>query len=152
VPAAGGPEGDVRITGQQRPARRAAAPADGPVVAAALVAGAGGHAEGLRGAPNWRIRSRRDDGLKAGFGSEEFSIQRVAAQRAFGEFGERDDKQPAGQIPAEFCQDGRGIQRRPRLGGVVEQGKLDRRPVAPLCDAGVDAGRKLLEEAARLGR
>ena len=101
-------------------------------------------------APERSVRFGRDHRLLVRLAEQEFAIERPVSKDPPGQFGHDDHREPAGEVPAELALDGQAVDRRPRLGAVAEQVKLDRQPIAAVRDPGVDARRVRVQERSGL--
>src|SRR5262249_36559714 len=81
----------------------------------------------------------RQDALVVGLGLEKGLIERPLADGALYQFRDGEDGKATRQIPAELAGNHQTVERRPRLGPVVEEVKLDRRVVAARLDHRIDA-------------
>ena len=159
IPARDGLDGDVRIARQEGSAGAAMPACHDPVVAARAFRIAGGLADIFaRPARQFLpriaaqlllqrcIRFGWNDGLVVRFAQQKLAVERTVPQHALRQLRHDDDRKASREIPAEFVFDGQRIQRRPRLGAIVQQVELDRQAFAALLDPGIDARRERIPE------
>src|SRR5262245_30594364 len=107
VPAGNRFEGDVRVAGKQRFRRRRALASEDPIVAAdGAIAIVDGVPDGLRFVRSLAVKARfiftrTQYGLAIRFGEQILSVQRTIPELPLCKLGHHDDREPAGEIPAE---------------------------------------------------